>query len=159
DTGLPLALDAVWRNSALYVSFSVNPKTGTDAGQATAHWVKINASGVSAPSLADQGNIGGEELGTATSTFFPSIAVDNDGDVGVGFAASNSAIFPGAYYTGRSVNDMAGTMQPVAPLAVGLAPYVRTFGVTNNRWGDYSATASDPTDDSIWIFNEYADTQ
>jgi hypothetical protein len=150
-------LGAVWRNSNLYVVNTVVPPTGPDAGQATAHWYRINTSNLSALALTDQGNIGGEDIALGTYTFFPSIAVDSAGNLGIGFAASGTNIYPGAYYTGRKAADPAGTVQPAVALASGQDYYYRAFGGTENRWGDYSGIALDPANESVfWVFNEYA---
>ena len=113
--------------------------------------------------LTDQGNIGGEDIATDTYTFFPSIAVNKDDHMIVGFSASASSIFAGAYYAGRFSGDPAGTPNSSVVIKAGLAYYVRIFaasGGTRNRWGDYSGASVDPSDDeSFWIFNEYAFTR
>jgi hypothetical protein len=104
--------------------------------------------------------VGGEDIAPGTHTFYPSIAVDAFGNVGIGFAASAPTIFPGAYYTGRKATDPAGTVQPSVTLAAGLAYYIRFFSGTRNRWGDYSGISVDPADDAtFWVFNEYALTR
>ena len=157
DAGVQQILSAVRRNNKLYAVTTVNPPTGADAGQATAHWFVFNADGVLAPTLADQGNIGGEDLGAGTHTFYPSIAADDGGNFAIGFSASNAGIFPGAYYTMHAAGDPAGTVQSSGTLALGLASYVRTFGGADNRWGDYTGTSVDPDDGSFWFFNQYAD--
>jgi Ca2+-binding RTX toxin-like protein len=153
------ALNAVWRNNNLYLTNTVAPPSGPDAGQATAHWYQINTTNLNALTLADQGNIGGEDIAPNTSTFFPSIAVNSVGDVGIGFSASAATIFPGAYYTGRKASDLAGTVQSSGLLRAGQDSYVRTFGGPRNRWGDYSGASVDPSNDSFWVFNEYALTR
>jgi hypothetical protein len=156
-TNDPRALNAVWRNNALWTVNTINPLSGSDAGQATAHWYKIDTTNLASLSLADQGNIGGEDIAAGTHTFFPSIAVNGTGDVGIGFAASAPTIFPGAYYTGRTASDPVGTVQPSGVLAAGQDFYIRTFGGPRNRWGDYSGISVDPSNDStFWVFNEYA---
>lgn len=66
-------LNAVWRNNNLYVSTTINPNSGVDAGQITAHWVRINTSTLSSLSKADEGNVGGEDIATGAHTFFPSL--------------------------------------------------------------------------------------
>ena len=150
-------LNAVWRNNNLYVTTTINPRTGTDAGQTTAHWVRINTATLSSLSLADEGNVGGENIATGTYTFFPSLAVNSGGDMIVGFAACASTIYAGAYYAGRFSGDAAGTLNPSVVVMAGLDTYVRTFGGSRNRWGDYTGACVDPSDDqSFWIFNEYA---
>jgi hypothetical protein len=155
------ALNAVWRNNELWVSATILPATGPDANETTAHWFNLNAVGAGAISLNDQGNVGGNAtLGTGTYTFFPALTLDKCGNMGIGFSASNSQIYAGAYYTGRLASDPAGTTQPIGVLAAGLDYYVRTFGGSRNRWGDYSGISLDPADEvTFWVFNEYASTR
>jgi hypothetical protein len=156
-------LNAVWRNNELWVSATVYPAAGPDASQTTAHWWNLSATGGGAPGLNDQGDVGAEDLGTGTYTFFPSVMVDKCGNMGIGFAACNAAMYAGAYYSGRLVSDPAGTVQSTGTLAPGIDYYVRTFtsGSTGrNRWGDYSGIALDPADEeTFWVYNEYADTR
>jgi hypothetical protein len=57
-------------------------------------------------------------------------------------------------YAGAYVS--VGTSEPSYTVKRGLAPYVRVRGA--NRWGDYTGISVDPTDDSFWVFNQYADT-
>ena len=89
-------------------------------------------------------------------TLYPSIAVNPDGDIVVGFSGSNSSQFVGAYtMTGRfdGTNFNWGTEQLNA---AGVSTYNVTFGSGRNRWGDYSATTLDPTDPGIfWSSQEY----
>lgn len=154
------ALHAVWRDNALWMTATVLPPSGADAGQATAHWFKFNAVGTDPITLADQGNIGGEDVVAGTYTFFPSVAVNAAGDAMFGFAGSAATIFAGAYAAGRQAGDAAGTVQPTTTVQAGLDYYIRTFGTGRNRWGDYSGIATDPTDYRFfWAFNEYADTR
>jgi hypothetical protein len=151
------ALHAVWRNDFLWTASTVNPVSGPDAGQATAHWYQINTTNLDALSLQDQGNIGGEDIASGTYTFFPCIAVDQNNNAAIGFAASGPTVYAGAYYTGRLASEPAGTVQPSSVLRAGLDYYIRTFGSGRNRWGDYSGMSVDPVDDeTFWVFNEYA---
>ncbi|MCU0605519.1 MAG: hypothetical protein MUC33_22995 [Desulfobacterales bacterium] len=157
DAGDRRALHAVWRGHSLYVTHAVNSPSGPNAGQATAHWLEIDTADLNAISLVQQGDIGGEDIAPGTHTFYPSIAVDAFGNIGIGFAASAPTLFPGAYYTGRRPTDPTGTVQPAVALAAGVDYYIRTFGTTRNRWGDYSGVSVDPSDDAtFWAFNEYA---
>ncbi|MCK5438708.1 MAG: hypothetical protein KAI97_02130, partial [Gemmatimonadetes bacterium] len=155
------ALNAVWRDNNLYISTTITPNAGVDASQTTAHWFRVNTTGgIGALALADQGNVGAEDLGTATYTFFPSVMVDHCGGMAIGFAACNQSMYCGAYYTGRKAGDPAGTVQPTGVLAAGQDYYLRTFGGSRNRWGDYSGLALDPMDEvTFWVYNEYAMTR
>jgi hypothetical protein len=78
----------------------------------------------------------------------------------IGFSASAPTIYPGAYFAGRTSIDPAGTVSPSGVLRTGLDFYKRTFGGSQNRWGDYSGMSLDPSDGTIfWAFNEYALTR
>ncbi len=155
------ALNAVWRSGALWLTATLIPPSGPDISQTTAHWFKLSTALVpgGAITLSDQGDIGGEDIATTTYTFFPSVAVNATGDIGIGFAACAPTIYPGAYFTGRFSTDLAGTNRGSGVLRAGLDYYVRTFGGPRNRWGDYSGACIDPSDGSFWIFNEYAMTR
>ena len=161
------ALDCVWRNNNLWLTNTINPNSGPDLGETTAHWFRLDTSAVltsAAPAgaitLADQGDIGGEDIAADTSTFFASVAVNGAGEAKFGFSASAATIFAGAYVTGRQPGDAAGTVQPTETVKAGEAFYIRTFGGPRNRWGDYSGISVDPiNDDLFWVFNEFADTR
>ncbi|MFC2043981.1 hypothetical protein ACFLT8_02090, partial [Chloroflexota bacterium] len=153
------ALDAVWRNDQLWLTTTINPNTGPDAGQTTAHWFRLDSS--AAPggviTLDDQGDIGGEDIADGTYTYFPSIAMNNDGDVMFGFSASAATNYAGAYAAVHLAGDPAGSVQAAETVWAGEDYYKRTFGGSRNRWGDYSGAAMDPLDDNVvWIFNQYA---
>ncbi len=153
-------LNAVWRNNYLYTVATCVPPSGDDAGEATAHWFQINTTDPSSLTLYDHGNVGGEDIAPDCYTFFPSIAVDQHGNIGIGFSASAASIYPGAYYTGRRPSDTPGTVQPSEVMHAGEDYYIRTFGGSRNRWGDYTSISLDPTDDeTFWVYNEYAMTR
>ena len=157
NTGDGRVQSAVWRGGNLYACNTIVPPSGPDAGQATAHWYWIAASNLANLVVSDHGNVGGETLGAGTHTFYPSINVDQDGNVGLCFSASGPQIFPGAYYTARRTTTPQGVMFAPNPLAVGAAPYLRTFGGSRNRWGDYSAISLDPDNSStFYIYSMFA---
>src|SRR5262249_51714775 len=109
---------AVWQDNQLYAVSTVNPVAGPDAGQATVHWHRIDTSNAFVTlTLAYQGDVGGEEIGPGTSTFFPSLAVDTQGNMAIGFSASGPNTDPGAHYTGRLATDPAGTVAASGMLA------------------------------------------
>lgn len=158
-TGNTRAQNAVWRNNRLYTCNTVVPPAATlpavnpDAGEATVRWYVVDVQLASGWTIAGQGNIGGETIAPHTSTFFPSIMADAAGNIGIGFSASASTIYPSAYFTGRLVADAAGSTRPPGAAAVGEDFYFRTFSTASNavnRWGDYSAMALDPEDESTF---------
>ncbi len=151
-------LDAVYRDGALWMVTTIISNSGADAGQTSAHWIKMDASGGPGTIiLADEGTIGGEDIAPGTFTFFPSVAVNRLGEAAFGFAASAPSTYAGAYVTGRQPGNDPGSVQSSATVRAGEDYYIRTFGAGRNRWGDYSGIAVDPSNDKFfWVFNEYA---
>ena len=82
-----------------------------------------------------------------------SIAMDNQGNMALGYSASSSSIYPQIRYTGRLVSDPLNTMpQGEAHLFDGTGAQTGT----SNRWGDYSDMTIDPVDDqTFWYTQEY----
>jgi hypothetical protein len=161
---IPLrCMNAVWRNSNLYAANTLRPDGGVDGTQATAHWYRLDTTNLAALAVADQGDIGGEDLGVGTHTWIPQVMVDQCDNMAVGFAASNTGIYAGAYFALRLASDPAGTIGNSSALALGTDYYIRTFSssmTAASRWGDYSGLALCPVDEAtFWVYNEYACTR
>ena len=87
---------------------------------------------------------------------FPSIVVNRNEDVVVGYATFQNTIFPSASYVFRSINLPKNQMDNEVVFKAGLGSYYKTFGGTRNRYGDYSVGSLDPVDGSLWTMNHYA---
>jgi hypothetical protein len=83
-----------------------------------------------------------------------SIAMDQSGNMGLGFSVSSSSLHPQVHYAGRLVGDAAGTMpQGEGSIIDGAGSQT---GSSLSRWGDYSGMSVDPSDDcTFWYTNEY----
>jgi len=160
STNDPRLLNAVLRNGKVWTTHSVgvgatiNPAPATRAEIA---WHELDPTVANIPgpySFAIQdGRVGHATL----AYYFPSIAVNADECVALGFSGSDASTYASAYYTARSPLDPPGTMQPVGTLHAGTASYWKQYSGTRNRWGDYSATVVDPVDDmTFWTTQEYA---
>jgi hypothetical protein len=137
-------LNAVYRNGSVWTThhLAVN-------GKVEVAWYRINPS---AGTVLAQGRISDP----TRWYYYPSIAVNQDNVAAIGFSGSSTTEYAGGYYT--IVQPSSGTSEPVALLKAGEAPYWKTFSGTENRWGDFSATMVDPTDDvTFWTLQEYAD--
>ncbi|MBU0718347.1 MAG: hypothetical protein KJ749_08870, partial [Planctomycetes bacterium] len=89
----------------------------------------------------------------------PSIMVNRDGNVALGFSGSHAGQYAAAYYTGRSASDPLGEMAPPALLKAGEGPNNHIDEYGRNRWGDYSYTTLDPVDERrFWTIQEYAES-
>jgi hypothetical protein len=85
-----------------------------------------------------------------------SIAMDTQGNLAVGYSASDASTNPQLRYAGRLAGD------PLNNLAQGEAHLFDGTGSqtgTGSRWGDYSALTVDPVDDcTFWFTSEYYGT-
>ena len=149
----------VWRDNSLYATTVIYPRTGPDSNQLTTHWFRFDTSNHHTITLADQGSIGGEELGFAAHTIWPAVNVDQHGNMVVGFTATGPNLYPGSYYAVRSPSDAPGTTRLAGTLAVGQDSYTPTgiAATSQNPWGRYTSVALDPTDGvTFWLYNSYA---
>lgn len=92
----------------------------------------------------------------AVHRFMPSAAMDAQGNLAVGYTASDAtSVFPGVRWAGRLATDPPGGLfQGEGVVAAG----GRAQTSTGSRWGDYSAMSVDPADDcTFWFTQEYYD--
>ena len=92
---------------------------------------------------------------------YPSLAVNRDNQVLVGFNQFGADIYAGASYAYRAAADPPGTLRSVETLKDGEGPYRQlldySFDELRLRWGDYSTTVTDPLNDAdFWTIQEYA---
>src|ERR1700716_2658174 len=82
-----------------------------------------------------------------------SAAMDQQGNLAVGYSASSSSINPQIRYAGRLFTDPLNMLtQGETTLFAGAGSQTGTL----NRWGDYSDLTVDPVDDcTFWYTNEY----
>jgi Leishmanolysin len=150
ETNDPRALEAVWVNNVLWVTFTVRESAN---GQTAAWYARLSANGVNAPALLDQSVINGEDISAGAFTFFPSLDVNSAGVAAFGFSASSPTIFGGAYAT---IRNLDGSFETSEFVKEGEGPYF-IVASGRNRWGDYTGMALDPVDDNcFWAFNQYA---
>jgi hypothetical protein len=88
----------------------------------------------------------------ATYRWMPSIAMDKQGDIAIGYSGSGSTSNPSIRYAARLASDPLNTMNPEIIVHTGAG--AERIGLA--RWGDYSGMSVDPTDDcTFWYTNEY----
>ena len=88
-----------------------------------------------------------------THRWMGSAAMDQQGNIAVGYSASSTAINPQIRYAGRLATDAVNTL-PQAE--VHLFDGTGSQTGTNGRWGDYSDMTIDPVDDcTFWYTTEY----
>lgn len=81
-----------------------------------------------------------------------SIAMDDNGSIGMAFAVSSGTVYPSLRYTGRNAGDPPGQMTFTETTAIAGTSSQSFF----NRFGDYSQTTLDPSDGlTFWHTGEY----
>ena len=86
--------------------------------------------------------------------FVGSIAMDQSGNVGMGYSITDidpaTPVYPSLRYTGRLESDPAGVMTQTE------TQQVTGSGTGSGRWGDYASINIDPEDDcTFWFTSEY----
>ena len=97
----------------------------------------------------------------AKNRFMPSLSVDKDGNMALGYTVSDATMFPSLRYAGRLKTDTASTLgQSETSLIEGTGFQCCTFsdGSTNTRYGDYATMTTDPDGCTFWFTSEYFDT-
>ncbi|HWS87296.1 MAG TPA: hypothetical protein VN282_10045 [Pyrinomonadaceae bacterium] len=149
----------VFRNGRVYYAQTVELSPG-GMRHTAAQWTVVDAAtGV----YVDGGRV---EDPTANATnggrwyAYPSLSVNKNGDVLMGFSEFESDDYVDAGYAFRLGTDAAGTMRDPVIYKEGEDYYEKTFGSPRNRWGDYSHTVVDPSNDrDLWTVQEYAGTR
>ena len=140
-------LNMVFINGTLWVTHHASlPASGT-SNRTAVKWWEIN---VSTGNAIQSGVIDDWDT-KKMHYYYPSIAVNTNKEVLIGFSCSNSSIYVSACYAYRNSSMALGTMSDVVIYKNGTGTY------TGSRWGDYSATVVDPADNlTFWTIQQIA---
>jgi hypothetical protein len=119
------------------------------SGKAGIRWMELRNTG-SGWSLYQEGTYAPDAV---NHRWMPSIAMDADGNIGLGYSVSSTTMYPSIRYTGRLSSDALGTMT-IAEKGIINGGGCQTDA--SGRWGDYSAMNVDPAaPGTFWFTNEY----
>jgi hypothetical protein len=141
----------------------------------TAHNLLMNAAGVSSsggnraggrwyqlgtldstPSLIQSGQLVDDAVASPRQFWIPSIAMNGQGHASINASAAGTTHQAGIASSGRLFTDLAGTTEDFQITRDPGGTYNLGSG-TPHRWGDYSQTMVDPSDNmTFWTFQEYA---
>jgi hypothetical protein len=159
DSGDDRLMMAVIRDHKLWTARTVAVNSSgkaVGADRLGAEFLELDVSTTTA-SLVQSGRAFDTAASNPYFYYYPSVMVNSQGYMVMGFSGSSATEYIGAYATGRLASDPAGQLQPVNLVKAGEGAYTITYGSGRNRWGDYSFTSLDPTDDqTIWTIQEYA---
>jgi hypothetical protein len=145
-------LDAVFRDGHVWLAAtSACLPSGDMATRACVRFIQISASSLTVLQDFDFGVAGIDH-------YYPAIQTDSSQTLVAVFSRSSASEFASVYAARRLVTDPPNTLQPPILIKAGEAPYDPLLGgFTESRWGDYSAAAVDPSDQStVWLAGEYA---
>lgn len=138
-----------YRNFGDHESLVVNHSVVDAGAVAGIRWYEIRDPN-GAPSLFQSGDV---LPGDGVHRWMASAAMDDHGNLALGYTASGTAVFPGIRATGRLAADASGVLQSETPIKDGTIAQT-----TPSRWGDYSSLMPDPIDDcTFWYSGEYID--
>lgn len=100
-------LNAVFRNGFIWTTHHVANDADTKTEVA---WYQIDPANASPSSPYGTPTQQGRISDTSRWYYYPSIAVNSNDDVGIGFSGSSSSEYAGAYYTARQSSDTANTI-------------------------------------------------
>ena len=136
-------------HESMLINFPVEITNGSQISGI--RWVELRRTAPTNPwTLHQEGTY---QDGGGESVFLAGMAMDQEGNIGMGYTKSGGSTFPSLYYTGRLAGDPLGTMTVAEELIV-----AGTNSVTSNsRYGDYSQLTRDPADDlTFWFTGEYS---
>jgi len=129
------------------------PDAGSAADHGAVTWFEFrnNGSSTATPTLFQSGTYDPD----SAYRWMPSIAMDRDRNMALGYSKSSTTIKPGIYVTGRLATDAINTMGAETEMQAGIGSQLGA----GNRWGDYSAMTLDPIDQCTFYYtNEYLKT-
>ena len=126
-------------HESLVATHSINTPTAV-------RWYEVQNPG-GAPYVFQQGTF----VPDSNYRWMGSIAMDQMGDIGLGYSVSSATMFPAIRYTARLQSEPLNTLEVEGSIIEGTGSEVGS-----NRWGDYSAMTVDPVDDcTFWFTSEY----
>jgi hypothetical protein len=134
-------------------------------GHAGIKWYELSRPPGGAWAILQEGihspDLGTPGLADDLHRWMGSIAMDDRGQIALGYSTSSGTAFPSVAYAGRLTTDALGTLpQGEVTLAAGggsQTPITCAGGTAcGHRWGDYSAMRVDPVDNcTFWYTQEY----
>jgi uncharacterized repeat protein (TIGR01451 family) len=145
-----------YRNFGSYETEVVNHSVDVGGGQSGIRWYELRRGGTYGANwqLYQQGTYAPD----TDSRWMGSIAMDQAGDIAVGYSISSTTTFPSIRAAGRLPGDPLGLL-PQGEVSIAVGGGAQDFGWDGSgrrRWGDYSAMNIDPVDGcTFWYTQEY----
>lgn len=137
----------IFRDGYIYFAHSI--RNSVYPSYSSVKYAKINVDSLTVTESAELGADG-------FWYFYPTLAVDPDGNIAITCSRSGLTEYIGSFYITRRATDPPG-LSGAYLLSPGMGNYVKDFGSGRNRWGDYFGIYTDPADPyNFWLFPEHA---
>ncbi len=139
---------AQWRTWSGYNTLLLNWGVKINSTQRSIRWVELRQNQTTgAWSLYQEGTYTPD----SHTRWIGSIAMDDNGSIGMAYCKSSLTMYPSLCYTGRLASDPLGTFTFAETVAAaGTGPET-----TTNRYGDYAQLSLDPDGITFWHTGEY----
>lgn len=153
ETGDSRITSCIYRNQSLWFTHMVNLPAITPTHTAI-DWWQVD------PVMDTVKQFGRLDDPTGTLfRYYPSMDVNAEGDMMIGFNASSKSSPVMNGYAARMASDPAGSLTIGNYITGASGAYtVQDNGSQSCLWGHFSGTASDPTNSTFWTFQESANS-
>jgi len=140
-----------YRNFGSYEVMLTNHSVNANGtGMAGVRWYELRNYG-SGWTIHQQGTFAPAD---ANNRWMGSVAMNGNGDIGIGYSVSGSSTYPSIRFAGQSAQNSGTGLLDISETSILTGTKSQT-GV--NRWGDYSMMSIDPSDDAtFWYTTEYS---
>jgi hypothetical protein len=137
-------VESLWASQTVILNYP--------SGPTAVRWYQFDVTGGTFPSTPAQQQ-DWTNSGDGLWRWMSSIAVDQNGNMAIGYSTSSATQEPSIRYAGRLASDPLNDLgQGEAVMTLGGGRQTHSTG----RWGDYSMTTIDPSDGiTFWHTNEY----
>ena len=144
--------NSVYRNGSIWGVHTVFLDYSLSTEHSAIQWWQLSPSG----GIVQRGRI--EDPTGAVHYAYPSIAVNSSNYALIGCSKFSSSIYASGCYALRAPSDAINTFQSEYIFKAGQAKYFIPTADSVNRWGDYTATMTNPGGLDFWTLQEYAHT-
>ena len=138
-----------YRNFGDHESMVVCQTVDAGSGRAGVRWYELRNTGGAGWSVYQQATYAPND---GLGRWMGSVAMNEDGDIALGYSVSSSSMTPEIRFTGRRNGDPLNQMT-VAEETIITSGGVQSGGLT--RWGDYTTMSIDPDGRTFWYTGEY----
>lgn len=153
NTGDSRMGQVMYRNGYLWSAQTIALPTNSPT-RTSIQWWQINPTN---GAVVQNGLI--DDASGVKSYAFGSLAVNKFNDVVIGYSSFSTNQYASASYSFHAFTNQPGVMQTENIFQAGADSYWKSDSSGRNRWGDYSASCVDPSNDiDFWTLQEYATT-